>query len=206
MPESKLLDSEVMIFGQQKSSTIKIFDKSIRAFDISPSSTEALVLALKKDRRSCKNSCTRFKSIFYSIWLLIFKANGKPAGRCANPIWNLLFSLTLTWEILLTVAFLCHIGSPVRNWTTFGIPFVLILPGLVFIAPLYGVLAVMMGSAPMLKTYSTMNVCMMMFNYPLTLAVMIYLRQQGFYIGMLVLLMLNKILLSVFGAKVRQFL
>ena len=51
-----------------------------------------------------------------------------------------------------------------------------------------------------------MNVCMMMFNYPLTLAVMIYLRQQGFYIGMIVLLMLNKILLSVFGAKVRQFL
>jgi len=73
LPESKMLDSEVLIYGK-KSSTVKICDKSKRAFDISPESTEALLIALKKDPRQCKNCFMRLRSVFYSMWLLTFKA------------------------------------------------------------------------------------------------------------------------------------
>jgi len=80
------------------------------------------------------------------------------------------------------------------------------MPGVTVIAPLYGILGVMHGSSYMLKVYSTMNVMTALFNYPLTLIPMLYLRQPLFYILIIVALIVNKIILSVLGSKVRSLL
>ncbi len=80
------------------------------------------------------------------------------------------------------------------------------MPGVTVLAPLYGILSVMHGSAYMLKVYSTMNVMAVWFNYPLTLIPMLYLRQPLFYILLLVALIVNKVILAVLGSKVRSLL
>lgn len=109
--------------------------------------------------------------------------------------------------MLMTLVTLLHFGiSPKHDWLTFGIPFLFIMPGVTVIAPLYGILAVMHGSPYMLKVYSTMNVMAVWFNYPLTLIPMLYLRQPLFYILIIVALIVNKVIISVFGSKVRSLL
>lgn len=45
-----------------------------------------------------------------------------------------------------------------------------------------------------------------MLNLPLTLATMFWMKDEPFYIALVVILMFNKICLSYFGAKVRQHL
>ena len=53
---------------------MKIMDKSKRAYDTSVEATRALELAIQKDNRKCENSCTRLKSVLYSLWIMTFKA------------------------------------------------------------------------------------------------------------------------------------
>jgi hypothetical protein len=72
------------------------------------------------------------------------------------------------------------------------------------IAPIWGLAAVCLGSATMLKSYSTMNSSMLIYNYPLTFIAMLYFGEKAFYILILLLLVLNKIKVSYFGSKVRQ--
>lgn len=64
----------------------------------------------------------------------------------------------------------------------------------------------MFGSTRMLKTYSTMNLCMLLFNYPATLAIMIWKSEQLFYEMLMLALIVNKVFISVFNAKVRSYL
>lgn len=51
-----------------------------------------------------------------------------------------------------------------------------------------------------------MNLCMLLFNYPATLAIMIWKKEQLFYEMLMVALIVNKVFLSMFGAKVRSYL
>lgn len=51
LPEAKMLESTTVIHGTQKEVTVKITDKSKRAYDISMESTRALELAIQKDNR-----------------------------------------------------------------------------------------------------------------------------------------------------------
>jgi hypothetical protein len=80
------------------------------------------------------------------------------------------------------------------------------MPGLIVLAPIWCLLACLLGSIKMLKTYSTMNACLVFLNYPLTIAAMIYYKQDVFYIALIVGLVLNKVLISSCGAKVRSYL
>jgi len=106
--------------------------------------------------------------------------------------------------MLLTIVFLVHIINPLKNVWTFGFPFLFILPAITIIAPIWGLLAVMLGSSTMMKSYSNMNSSMVAINYPLTLIVMIYMKGPAFYIFLVFLLALNKVTISFSGAKVRQ--
>lgn len=140
------------------------------------------------------------------MWLVTLKAQGNPSGNCGNTFYTMLFALSISADLLLTIIFMCHIGSPIRNWFTFGIPFLMIMPGLVFIAPLWCLLAVMQGSPRMLKTYSTMNACLVLSNYPLTLVWLIWAQEPPFYIAVVALLIMNKVAISSFNGKVRAYL
>lgn len=146
---------------------------------------------------------TRFKSVVYSIWLLLLKNHGKPPGAGTLNRWFVLYSFVFSLDILLSLIFLVHIGNPKHNVWTFGFPFLFILPGITILAPIWGLFAIMFGSATMLKSYSNMNSSMVALNYPLTIIAMLYLKGPAFYIFVILLLMLNKVLISFFGAKVR---
>lgn len=51
-----------------------------------------------------------------------------------------------------------------------------------------------------------MNLCMLLFNYPATLAIMIWKSEQLFYEMLMLALIVNKVFISVFNAKVRSYL
>jgi hypothetical protein len=57
-----------------------------------------------------------------------------------------------------------------------GFAYLLILPGLTLIAPLWGLAATACGSVPMMKTWATMNTSMVAINYPLTMLILIWNR------------------------------
>ncbi len=144
------------------------------------------------------------KSVVYSVWLLLLKNHGKPPGAGSLNRWFALYSLAFSLDILLTLVFLVHIANPKKNVWTFGFPFLFILPGITIIAPIWGLLAIGLGSSTMMKSYSNMNSSMVALNYPLTIIAMVYMKGPAFYIFVIFLLMLNKVLVSFFGAKVRQ--
>jgi hypothetical protein len=177
-------------------------DKSKRAYDTSLESTRALELAIQKDTRQCSNSCTRFKSVIYSTWLLLFKMHGRAPATNLN-FWFLCYSMTFALEILLTFVFILHIANPFSNVFGFGFPFLFILPGVTIIAPIWGMLAILFGSAQMMKTYSTMNSTMLALNYPLTLVYLLLAGESIVYATIIFFLILNKVTLSFFGSKVR---
>jgi hypothetical protein len=133
----------------------------------------------------------------------MFKAHGRAPTTNLN-FWFLCYSLTFSLEILLNFVFMLHIANPISNVWGFGFPFLFILPGIPVIAPLWGLLAILFGSAQMLKSYSTMNSTMLALNYPLTLLYLWFAGESFVYTTIIFFLILNKVTLSFFGAKVRQ--
>lgn len=164
--------SQVTIHGTGLSSEVKIIDKSKRAYDISTDATRNLEAKLRKDRKRCKHNCVRFKSVVYSLWLLLFKMHGKPPQSNLGFTF-IVYAMSLSTELVLSAIVLLHIANPIDSLWTFGFPFLFILPGLTIIAPLFGLLATVCGSSQMLKVYSNMNSSMMI-NYVLTIAAMVY--------------------------------
>ena len=202
--ESKMEMSEILVHGELLGTHVKIIDKSKRAFEISYDSSRALELALKKGKPRCSNCSTRLKSVFYSTYLMYFKSSGKPPGSNSLNFWFLLFSLAFSAEVLLTLVLLLHFVTPMQNLYAVGLPFLLVLPALPVIAPVWCFLAILVGSSTMLKSYSNMNSTLLLLNYPLTLIVMLWTNEMPFYIMILILLIFNKAFLSTLGSKVRQ--
>lgn len=139
-------ESEVLIHGELLGTHYKMIDKSKRAFEISYDSSRALEIALGKNRKKCSNCCIRLKSVFYSTWLMFFKSNGKPPGPSGLNFWFLVFSLVYATEILLTLILLLHFVNPIANLYQVGIPYLLVLPGITIIAPIWCLLAILFGS------------------------------------------------------------
>jgi len=110
--ESRMETSEVLINGGLLGTHLKMIDKSKRAYEISYDSSRALELALRKDRKKCSNCGVRLKSVFYSSYLMFFKANGKPPGSTGLNAWFLIFSIVFAAEVLLTLVLLLHFVNP----------------------------------------------------------------------------------------------
>lgn len=109
--ESSMEVSSVMIHGTAIQTEVRIIDKSKRAFDISVESTKALELVLQKDRKRCKHNFARTKSVFYSLWIMMFKLHGIPPTMRFNALF-MLFSMSLAFELILTMVFILHIMNP----------------------------------------------------------------------------------------------
>ena len=106
LPESKQLDSEVCIYGQ-KSQTVRINDKSVRAFGLKEEQTQAMVIKVKKNGI---NYGVSFTSFFYGFWIMLFKRQGRPSKFYCGPLWAFLFAIFVAIDLLLATVFLCHIG------------------------------------------------------------------------------------------------
>lgn len=193
----------VMIHGTGREEQVQIVDKSKRAFDISVEATRLLEIKLQKEKKHCKHSCTRLKSVFYSLFILLFKFHGAPPTARLNALF-LLYSLVLSFELVLSTVFITHVFNPFRDVWTIGLAYVFVLPGLSIIAPLFGLLATLAASPRMLLIYSSMNATLAIVTYPLTLVTLLFFKDPATYVGILLLLFFNKIFLSFYGGKVRQ--
>ena len=112
----------------------------------------------------------------------------------------------LCLDLLMTISVCFHMFQPVDNWKLFGIPYFFISPACSVLGPIVGLMACLFASAKLLKFQASVNATAVLLNSPLTLAVMALKNDEPFYISLVVLLLLNKICLSFFGAKVRQHL
>jgi hypothetical protein len=56
----------------------------------------------------------------------------------------------------------------------------------------------------MMKTWATMNTTMVALNYPLTIIILWWYKDQSVYVAVILLLIFNKMSLSFYGSKVRQ--
>lgn len=196
--------SECVLNGENYQ--VKILDKSKRAYDISPESTQALELALQKKKTGCCTCITGFRAWWYSAWLLSLKHHGKPPARGNLSCLFFAYSISVSFDILLSFIICVHVIHPFDNIYTIGAPWLLVLPFVTILGPVWGFLGSMTGSTTMLKTYSSLNATAFLCNIPLTIGFMIYYKQPLFYLVCLAILMINKIFISFLGAKVRQHL
>jgi len=193
----------VQIHGTNIQNEVRIVDKSKRAYDISVDSTRALEQVLQKDRKKFKHICPRINSVFYSLFVLLLKFHGSPPTARLNVLF-LLYSMVLSFELVLSIIFLTHLMNPMSSIWNIGFAYLFILPGITILAPILGVIATMAGSPRLMMAYSSMNATMAILNYPLTFIVLCFYEDQAIYIGILVMLWFNKICLSFYGGKVRQ--
>lgn len=193
----------VMIHGQQTTHDIKIIDKSKRAYDTSFESTQLMEKVLLKDKKRCKHNCARSKSVFYSMWIMLFKLHGSPPTERLNALF-MLYAMVVSFELVLSMIFILHIMNPFSNVWNIGFAYLFILPGLTLIAPVWGLIGSLTASNRMLKTYSTMNATMVCLNYPLTVVALWWVRDQTVYVALIFMLIFNKMCLSFYGSKVRQ--
>jgi hypothetical protein len=150
LPEARLQDSELSIYGQQPKS-VRIVDKRVRAFDLSRESEEALQAALTFDRRSdycwCKDAPTRITSVFYAFYLLALKQTGSSKTRCSNLTSTSVFAICLTIDFVLTSLFMLHLCQPDDlKLMSLGIPFLMILPAIAVLSPLIGMISCLTAS------------------------------------------------------------
>lgn len=199
--------SEIYIYGSSESSrSVKIVDKSKRAFDISNDAVKSLELTLRKSRSSCKHKMLRFRGFLYAFWVLCFKHHGIPPKAGTRYTYFLGFAIFIALDTLLTAITTMHMFHPLDNWKSIGIPFFFIMPTVSMLGPLAGILGCIFGSPKLLKLQASANATAVLLNYPLTLAIMFWIKDEPFYIALVVMLWFNKICLSFFGAKVRQHL
>jgi len=203
----KMEESTVEIHGNpQYTHNVKIIDKSKRAYSFSLDSTKAFELSLQKPRNECKHKCTRFRATLYAMWILFFKHHGKPPGKQGLYTFFLVYSALLSIDLVLLIAFMLHLLSPIDKLETIGWGFLALYPGLTLIAPISGCIACITGDAKFMKWHSGLNAACVAMNYPLTLLVQISVNDGAPYIAIILLLILNKVGLSYFGAKVRLHL
>lgn len=170
-------DQEVYVHGGPKFHTeyVKIIDKSRRAYSFSLDSTKAFEMSLKKPRNGCGDRCTRFRAILYAFWLLIFKHHGRAPGKSGLYAIFFAFSLCVALDLVLVCSMMNHLTGPISNLSSIGIPFLCVYPLIAVLAPGYGALGCITGSADFLRTYSMMNATCVLINYPATLTVMWWL-------------------------------
>lgn len=207
LEETHMQSSEVYVYGSGATTRqVKIIDKSKRAFDTSGEAVKSLELTLRKPRSACKHTMLRIRGFFYALWLLCFKHHGIPPRQGTRYSYFLGFAVFTALDILLTAITCLHMFSPIDNWKVIGIPFFFISPGVTLLGPFCGFLACIIASPNMLKFQASANATAVLLNYPLTLAVMFYVKHEPFYNALIIVLWFNKISLSFCGAKVRQHL
>lgn len=118
----------------------------------------------------------------------------------------LAYAFFLTVDILLLVNIMFHLFFPLSNLKSVAIPFLYIYPGVVIFAPAFAVVASISGSARYLKAAASLNATCVAVNYPLTVIWMLFTKDAPFYMIVVAILWVNKILLSLLGGKVRQHL
>lgn len=190
----------------QKSKTIKLVDKSRRAFSISIESSKAFELAIRKPRRKTKHLFTRIRAQLYGNYILLMKHFGSPTSSNDLNIIFALFAAILTMDIMLLVNYTYHIFLPSSNFDKFGWAFFFLWPGIPYISPLIAFVGAFLGSESLLKMTGSMNSMMIQFNIPATIFFSLVYGEDVIYYLLLAFMVFIKVALSAVSAKVRMYL
>lgn len=150
------------------------------------------------------NICMSLIRSTVAIWLMMFRYQGLPPRKGSRYPLFFAYAAASAIDLLLTAVICIHIMYPISNLSTVGIPFLLALPLTTLIGPLLGALACFSGRVGLLKLQSACNSTSVLFNYPLTIGSLIYHDSDPFYVAVVVLLIVNKIVISFTSTKVAQ--
>ena len=116
LTETHMQDSDIYLIGSDNARSVKIIDKSKRAFDISPESTKGLELAIQKPRNKCKHKVQMFKAKLIALWILMFRHHGIPPTQRGTPRYFLGLSCFISIDVILLMSFTFHIFLPMSNF------------------------------------------------------------------------------------------
>lgn len=142
----------------------------------------------------------------YALWILAFKHHGTPPGKGGLYAYFFCYSFLIAIDFILLSSMIVHLFEPIDNLKTIGIPFLLIYPGIAVLAPFFGAIGAVFGSAHMLRLQSGFNASCVLVNYPATVLMQLFCQDEPVYMCVVGMLWLNKMAISFYGAKVRQHL
>jgi len=149
--------------------TVKLVDKSRRAFSVSIESTKAFEIAIRKPRNKAKHIVTKIRASFYGLFLLLVKHHGKPPTGHDLTGYFVFMAAIVGLDIMVLINFTYHIFLPPTNFEKFGFAFFFLYPLIPILSPIFAITSAVVGSPTMLRTVGNLNATMIMFNIPLTM-------------------------------------
>lgn len=187
-----------------KIKSVKLVDKTRRAFSISIESSKAFELAIRKPRKKCKHTITRIRAFFYGMYLLLLKHHGRPPSTVDLTTFFVLYAAVLSLDLLILINFFFRLFLPITNMADFGWAFLSLYPLLPLASPVMAVVSAITGSVELLKTTSNMNSTMIIFNIPITFAFALIHRDDPQFMLSLIFMIFIKVGFSLVSAKVQQ--
>jgi hypothetical protein len=182
--------------------TVKLVDKSRRAFSVSIESSKAFELAIRKPRTKPKHIVTKIRAFFYGIFLLLVKHHAKPPTRHDLTVFFVLMSAIVGLDIMVLINFMYHIFLPPTNFEHFGFAFFFLYPFIPLLSPIFTILACILGSPTLLRTVGNLNATMVLFNIPLTMIFAYNSNDDPQYLLLLLFMIFIKVAISGISAKV----
>lgn len=184
--------------------SVKLVDKTRRAFSISIESSKAFELAIRKPRRKLKHYYLSMKGFLYGIYLMLMKHHGGPPYSHEINYWLIAYSLILSLDIMVFSNYCIHMITPMQNFYHFGWAFVLIYFMLPYLSPICAIVAAITGSPELMRSYGNMNALIVLVNIPLTTALGFYYEDDLVNLLLLSAMVFIKISLSWVSSKVMQ--
>lgn len=186
--------------------SVKLVDKTKRAFSYSIDSSKAFELAVRKPRKKCKHHVNSCRTGIYGMYLLLMKSHGAPPKSKDLTVYFLIYSAILALDILLLIQLTFHCVTPSKNFHNFGWVFFFVMFGVPFFSPLFAYLGAIFGSQQLFKLTGNMNSMTIVFNIPLTALMLVWKHDDVIYLLILTFMLVVKSALSFITAKIRMYM
>lgn len=180
-------------------SNINLVDNSFSAFSYSVISCKMFEIAIRKPREKMKHRLANLKSAVYAIWLLFINHMGTPSYRKDLTCTFIMYSILMSFDITLLVNFTFHCFAE-DNFEKFGFIFCFVLFAVPYLSAIFHIIAAFSGEDIWLRVAGNMNSMLISINYPLTFIALMFMGDAVEYKVMLVLMTMNKCVLSFITA------
>lgn len=189
-----------------KKKSVKLVEKTKRAFSISIESSKAFELAIRKPRTACKHYFTSIRAFIYSIYLLLMKQSGSPPSSKDLTNFFIVYSGLLALDAMFLLNYTLHIVFPLTNFIRFGWAFIFFVFLAPFVSPILAFTAAYKGDVNLMKASNNMNSMTMMVNIPIACIVSYFQGEDPVFFLLFAFIILIKMGLSATSSKVRQYL
>ena len=192
--------------GNTKKKSVKLVEKTKRAFSISIESSKAFELAIRKPRTACKHYVTSIRAFIYSIYLLLMKQSGSPPNSKDLTNFFILYSGLLALDAMFLINYILHMLFPLNNFIRFGWAFLAYVFMVPLVSPIISFIAAFKGDARLMKVSNNMNSMTIMVNIPFACVVSYFQGEDPVFFLLFAFIILVKMGLSATSSKVRQYL